>query len=42
MSHGDEIIELPKNYIKIGSTPNCNFAAVANLEKKTLWHTISY
>jgi GMP synthase (glutamine-hydrolysing) len=34
MSHGDEVTSLPNGFVAIGSTKDCNFAAVENREKK--------
>lgn len=34
MSHGDSIEKLPENFEGFGSTPDCEFAVMANLKKK--------
>ncbi len=34
MSHGDEVVVLPKGFHRIGSTADCEMAAVANEERK--------
>ena len=34
MSHGDEVVSLPKDFITIGSTSSCKYAMVANDKKK--------
>jgi GMP synthase (glutamine-hydrolysing) len=33
MSHGDHVLELPKDFISIGQTPNCLYAAIAHKTK---------
>ena len=34
MSHGDSIVQLPKNFITLGSTTNCKYASIAYEAKK--------
>lgn len=34
MSHGDEVVKLPEGFKILGSTEDCRFAAVGDLEKK--------
>ena len=34
MSHGDKVIEIPSDFIKIAQTDTCPYAAMANEEKK--------
>ena len=33
MSHGDEVVRLPKGFIKLANTKDNNIAAVGNLKK---------
>ncbi|MGB6985189.1 MAG: glutamine-hydrolyzing GMP synthase, partial [Candidatus Aquilonibacter sp.] len=35
MSHGDSVVELPKGFTALGSTPRCNVAAMGDTERKT-------
>ncbi|RQW62313.1 glutamine-hydrolyzing GMP synthase [Vibrio viridaestus] len=34
MSHGDKVVEIPSDFVQIGKTDTCPFAAMANEEKK--------
>ncbi|WP_217554050.1 glutamine-hydrolyzing GMP synthase [Vibrio metschnikovii] len=34
MSHGDKVVEIPADFVKIGETETCPYAAMANEEKK--------
>ncbi|EIY4766015.1 glutamine-hydrolyzing GMP synthase [Vibrio cholerae] len=34
MSHGDKVVEIPSDFVKIGETDTCPYAAMANEEKK--------
>ncbi len=34
MSHGDKVVEIPADFVKIGETDTCSYAAMANEEKK--------
>jgi len=34
MSHGDKVVEIPEDFIKIAQTETCPYAAMANEEKK--------
>ncbi|MDA9557192.1 glutamine-hydrolyzing GMP synthase [Vibrio sp.] len=34
MSHGDKVVEIPADFIKIGETETCPYAAMANDEKR--------
>ncbi|WP_417762127.1 glutamine-hydrolyzing GMP synthase [Shewanella sp.] len=34
MSHGDKVVEIPADFVTIGSTDTCPYAAMANEEKK--------
>ncbi|MCG3729295.1 glutamine-hydrolyzing GMP synthase [Vibrio cincinnatiensis] len=34
MSHGDKVVEIPADFVQIGSTETCPYAAMANEEKK--------
>jgi GMP synthase (glutamine-hydrolysing) len=34
MSHGDEVVDLPKDFVAIASTEDCKYAVVENKEKK--------
>ena len=34
MSHGDKVIEIPSDFVKIAATKTCPFAAMANEEKR--------
>jgi len=34
MSHGDKVVEIPANFVKVGETDTCPYAAMANEEKK--------
>lgn len=34
MSHGDKVVEIPSDFVKVGETETCPFAAMANEEKK--------
>ena len=34
MSHGDKVVEIPADFVKIGETDTCPYAAMANEEKK--------
>lgn len=34
MSHGDQVTQLPKDFVSLGSTPNCPLAAMANEAKR--------
>ncbi|EGQ8323391.1 glutamine-hydrolyzing GMP synthase [Vibrio cholerae] len=34
MSHGDKVVEIPVDFVKIGETDTCPYAAMANEEKK--------
>lgn len=34
MSHGDKVVEIPADFVKVGETDTCPYAAMANEEKK--------
>ncbi|HAV1573624.1 TPA: glutamine-hydrolyzing GMP synthase [Vibrio parahaemolyticus] len=34
MSHGDKVVEIPADFVKVGETDTCTYAAMANEEKK--------
>ncbi|MDF4259113.1 glutamine-hydrolyzing GMP synthase [Vibrio parahaemolyticus] len=34
MSHGDKVVEIPTDFVKVGETDTCPYAAMANEEKK--------
>jgi GMP synthase (glutamine-hydrolysing) len=34
MSHGDSVVELPKGFVELGSTPRCNVAAMGDTARK--------
>ncbi|USD65808.1 glutamine-hydrolyzing GMP synthase [Vibrio sp. SCSIO 43136] len=34
MSHGDKVVEIPSDFVKVGETETCPYAAMANEEKK--------
>ncbi|MFC3024990.1 glutamine-hydrolyzing GMP synthase [Vibrio zhugei] len=34
MSHGDKVVEIPSDFVKVASTDTCPYAAIANEEKK--------
>ncbi|EKO3890530.1 glutamine-hydrolyzing GMP synthase [Vibrio metschnikovii] len=34
MSHGDKVVEIPADFVRIGETETCPYAAMANEEKK--------
>ncbi|MGR5246082.1 glutamine-hydrolyzing GMP synthase [Vibrio sp. PNB23_22_6] len=34
MSHGDKVVEIPVDFVKVGETDTCPYAAMANEEKK--------
>ncbi len=34
MSHGDKVVEIPADFVKIGETGTTPYAAMANEEKK--------